>query len=116
MIYSSKGSYVHPCMKGVVYACSCQQIISFNIQLHLFKNSHKTSTFRKGIKKALEITEKKEEKIEEVDLLFAEVVDESEGKDINTDDFFNQRFTPMCTPTKNRKELLGTFYLASLFD
>merc|ERR1712025_1400715 len=52
------------------------------------------------------ITEKKEEKIEEVDLLFAEVVDESEGKDINADDFFNQRFTPMCTPTKNRKELL----------
>ena len=86
------------------------------LQLHLFKSNHKTSTFRKGIKKALEITEKKEEKIEEVDLLFAEVVNESEGKDINTDDFFNQRFTPMCTPTKNRKELLGTFYLASLFD
>ena len=90
--------------------------IDYFLQLHLFKNSHKTSTFRKGIKKALEITEKKEEKIEEVDLLFAEVVNESEGKDINTDDFFNQRFTPMCTPTKNRKELLGTFYLASLFD
>jgi len=66
----------------------------------------RVNDYRKGIKKALEITEKKEEKIEEVDLLFAEVVNESEGKDINTDDFFNQRFTPMCTPTKNRKELL----------
>ena len=62
--------------------------------------------YRRGIKKALEITEKKDEVQEEVDLVFAEIVDES-GK-TQTDDFFSQgKFTPMCTPKKNRKELLG---------
>ena len=61
--------------------------------------------YRRGIKKALEITEKKEEKDEEVDLVFAEVVDES-GKAVS-EDFSQGKFTPMCTPKKNRKELLG---------
>ena len=63
--------------------------------------------YRRGIKKALEITEKKDEKEDEVDLVFAEIVDESAGK-TQTDDFSSQgKFTPMCTPKKNRKELLG---------
>ena len=42
-----------------------------------------------------------------MDLVFAEIVDESAGK-TQTDDFSSQgKFTPMCTPKKNRKELLG---------
>ena len=58
---------------------------------------------RRGIKKALLITEKKEEKEEEVDLLFAE--DEEENSFLKEEG--RENFTPMCTPTRNRKNLLG---------
>ena len=58
---------------------------------------------RRGIKKALLITEKKEEKEEEVDLLFAE--DEEEDAFLKEEG--REKFTPMCTPTRNRKNLLG---------
>ena len=61
--------------------------------------------FRRGIKKALMVTEKKEEKEEEVDLLFAE----DDEEDIFSAKQENEKFTPMCTPTKNRKNLLGYF-------
>ena len=61
MIYSSKGSYVHPCMKGVVYACSCQQIISFNYiyskivtkLLHLGRVSKKLQKLQRKRRKKL---------------------------------------------------------------
>ena len=93
-----------------IHTINSQNLLHFISSLHFTDAlQKKLLSFRKGIKRALEITEKKEEKSDEVDLLFAEVVDESEGKVSNTDDFFSQeRFTPMCTPTKNRKELLGT--------
>ena len=58
---------------------------------------------RRGIKKALLITEKKEEKEEEVDLLFAE----DEEEDASLKEEGREKFTPMCTPTRNRKNLLG---------
>merc|ERR1712025_1384419 len=65
----------------------------------------RVNDYRKGIKKALENTEKKEEKEEEVDLLFAEVIDESETMSIAKENEFStlERFTPVCTPKKNRK-------------
>ena len=63
---------------------------------------------RRGIKKALLVTEKKEEKEQEVDLLFAE--DEDEEDDGFVKEECKEKFTPMCTPTKNRKNLLGLQY------
>ena len=61
--------------------------------------------YRRGIKKALLVTEKKEEKEEEVDLLFAED-EEEEEEDVPKEENI-ENFTPVCTPTKNRKNLLG---------
>ena len=64
--------------------------------------------YRAGIKQALRVTEKKEETEAEMDLLFAEVVDESAASASKTEDTTTQeQFTPMCTPKKNRKDLLG---------
>ena len=61
--------------------------------------------YRRGIQKALLVTEKKEEKEEEVDLLFAED-EEEEEEDVPKEENI-ENFTPVCTPTKNRKNLLG---------
>ena len=68
----------------------------------------RVADYRAGIKQALRVTEKKEETEAEMDLLFAEVVDESAASASKTDDTTTQeQFTPMCTPKKNRKDLLG---------
>ena len=73
---------------------------------------------RRGIKKALLVTEKKEEKEQEVDLLFAE--DEDEEDDGFVKEECKEKFTPMCTPTKNRKNLLGLqvthYHNSSIFN
>ena len=54
-------------------------------------------------------TEKEDEEEDEVDLMFADVdiVDESAQPVLNIDRQFGERFTPVCTPTRNRKDLLG---------
>ena len=64
--------------------------------------------YRRGIKKALKNTEKKEEIEDEVDLVFAEVINES-AKETSDECFSQERFTPMCTPKKNRRDLLSEF-------
>lgn len=83
------------------------------IMFHTSKGKIYNLLYRRGIKKALLVTEKKEEKEEEVDLLFAEdEEDEDVLKEENT-----ENFTPVCTPTKNRKNLLGlqfTFLFPSI--
>ena len=70
--------------------------------------------YRRGIKKALKNTEKKEEIEDEVDLVFAEVINES-AKETSDDCFSQERFTPMCTPKKNRRDLLSEFTSFSEF-
>ena len=60
---------------------------------------------RRGIRKALKKTEKQEEQEDEVDLMFADV-DESESP-MDLDRLAVERFTPVCTPSRNRKDLLG---------
>ena len=66
------------------------------------------SLFRRGIRKALKKTEREEEEEEEVDLLFADVdiVDESAPVELVGDLAGGEGFTPVCTPTRNRKDLL----------
>merc|ERR1711874_469217 len=60
--------------------------------------------YRRGIRKALKKTEKQEEQEDEVDLMFADV-DESESP-MDLDRLAVERFTPVCTPSRNRKDLL----------
>ena len=55
-------------------------------------------------------TEALEEEENEVDLMFADVdiVDESAPPPVSfTYDGLAERFTPVCTPSRNRKDLLG---------
>ena len=69
----------------------------------------RVADYRAGIKQALRVTERKEETEAEMDLLFAEVVDESAASASKTEDITTkEQFTPMCTPKKNRKDLLGS--------
>ena len=65
---------------------------------------------RRGIRKALKKTEAQEEEENEVDLMFADVdiVDESAPSQAPLHyDGLAERFTPVCTPSRNRKDLLG---------
>ena len=65
---------------------------------------------RRGIRKALKKTEAQEEEENEVDLMFADVdiVDESAPPPASfTYEGLAERFTPVCTPSRNRKDLLG---------
>merc|ERR1712223_2330023 len=64
----------------------------------------------RGIRKALKKTEAQEEEENEVDLMFADVdiVDESAPPPASFHyDGLAERFTPVCTPSRNRKDLLG---------
>merc|ERR1712141_306746 len=65
--------------------------------------------YRRGIRKALKKTEAQEEEENEVDLMFADVdiVDESAPPPASFSyDGLAERFTPVCTPSRNRKDLL----------
>ena len=67
-----------------------------------FTFDDKVDAYRRNIKVVLEKTEKQEEQEVEVDLMFADLDEEVDDQDIFTS---NEKFTPACSPSRNKRSL-----------